>query len=202
MLALTAFPAQDFAVNLQNRVSAIHEVPPPRSFTFLSDACRGLEQARKVWGGAGWGGRCAQGSGGLGEGGREGGRSWREAASVGSAAWAPQVLAYACVYSFYNQDTEHMDVVEQQTEALELHTNALQILLGEAPAHSVLSPASSPSTHPRHTNGWVTRASCPPLFCPLPVLHSLITVTKFQSSGTQYTALHPTFALVTTCPHL
>ncbi|XP_057554210.1 cullin-9 isoform X2 [Hippopotamus amphibius kiboko] len=80
--------ARDFAVNLRNRVSAIHEVPPPRSFTFLSDACRGLEQARKV-------------------------------------------LAYACVYSFYNQDTEHMDVVEQQTEALELHTNALQILLEE-----------------------------------------------------------------------
>lgn len=54
------------------------------------------------------------------------------------------MLAYACVYSFYNQDTEHMDVVEQQTEALELHTNALQILLGEPPAHSVLSPAPSP----------------------------------------------------------
>lgn len=40
--------AQVFAVNLRNRVSAIHEVPPPKSFTFLSDACRGLEQARKV----------------------------------------------------------------------------------------------------------------------------------------------------------
>ncbi|XP_060045824.1 cullin-9 isoform X2 [Erinaceus europaeus] len=80
--------ARDFAVNLRHQVSAIHEVPPPRSFTFLSDACRGLEQARKV-------------------------------------------LAYACVYSFYNQDTEHMDVVEQQTESLELHTNALQILLEE-----------------------------------------------------------------------
>ncbi|XP_015984164.2 cullin-9 isoform X1 [Rousettus aegyptiacus] len=80
--------AREFAVNLRNRVSAIHEVPPPKSFTFLSDACRGLEQARKV-------------------------------------------LAYACVYSFYNQDTEHMDVVEQQTENLELHTNALQILLEE-----------------------------------------------------------------------
>ncbi|XP_029799202.1 cullin-9-like isoform X2 [Suricata suricatta] len=78
--------AREFAVSLRNRVSAIHEVPPPKSFTFLSDACRGLEQARKV-------------------------------------------LAYACVYSFYNQDTEHMDVVEQQTENLELHTNALQILL-------------------------------------------------------------------------
>ncbi|XP_007085226.2 cullin-9 isoform X2 [Panthera tigris] len=80
--------AREFAVSLRNRVSAIHEVPPPKSFTFLSDACRGLEQARKV-------------------------------------------LAYACVYSFYNQDTEHMDVVEQQTENLELHTNALQILLEE-----------------------------------------------------------------------
>ncbi|XP_020012824.2 cullin-9 isoform X2 [Castor canadensis] len=80
--------AREFAVNLRNRVSAIHEVPPPKSFTFLSDACRGLEQARKV-------------------------------------------LAYACVYSFYSQDTEYMDVVEQQTENLELHTNALQILLEE-----------------------------------------------------------------------
>ncbi|XP_053769849.1 cullin-9 isoform X2 [Desmodus rotundus] len=82
--------AREFAVNLWNRVSALHEVPPPKSFTFLSDACRGLEQARKV-----------------------------------------VVLAYACVYSFYNQDTEQMDVVEQQTEHLELHTTALQILLEE-----------------------------------------------------------------------
>ncbi|XP_008064313.1 cullin-9 [Carlito syrichta] len=80
--------AREFAVNLRNRVSAIHEVPSPKSFTFLSDACRGLEQARKV-------------------------------------------LAYACVYSFYSQDAESMDVVEQQTETLELHTNALQILLEE-----------------------------------------------------------------------
>ncbi|XP_040839355.1 cullin-9 isoform X1 [Ochotona curzoniae] len=80
--------AREFAVNLRNRVSAIHEVPPPKSFTFLNDACRGLEQARKV-------------------------------------------LAYACVYSFYSQDTEHMDVLKQQTENLELHTNALQILLEE-----------------------------------------------------------------------
>ncbi|KAM5263615.1 cullin-9 [Ctenodactylus gundi] len=80
--------AREFAVNLRNRVFAIHEVPPPRSFTFLSEACRVLEQARKV-------------------------------------------LAYACVYSFYSQDTECMDIVEQQTESLELHTNALQILLEE-----------------------------------------------------------------------
>lgn len=55
------------------------------------------------------------------------------------------MLAYACVYSFYNQDTEHMDVVEQQTENLELHTNALQILLGEAwppPGQSFFLPTS------------------------------------------------------------
>ncbi|XP_047667989.1 cullin-9 isoform X3 [Tachysurus fulvidraco] len=42
-----------------------------------------------------------------------------------------KVLAYSCVYSYYNQDTEKMDVMEQQTEALDLHTNALQILLEE-----------------------------------------------------------------------
>lgn len=42
------------------------------------------------------------------------------------------MLAYSCVYSYYNQETEKMDVMEQQTEALDLHTNALQILLGES----------------------------------------------------------------------
>ncbi|KAM9561078.1 cullin-9-like isoform 2-T2 [Salvelinus alpinus] len=46
-------------------------------------------------------------------------------------AQARKVLAYSCVYSYYNQDTEKMDVMEQQMEALELHTNALQILLEE-----------------------------------------------------------------------
>ncbi|XP_059215808.1 cullin-9 isoform X2 [Centropristis striata] len=46
-------------------------------------------------------------------------------------AQARKVLAYACVYSYYNQETEKMDVMEQQTEALDLHTNALQILLEE-----------------------------------------------------------------------
>lgn len=35
-------------MNLRNRLAAIHDVPPAKSFTFLSDACRGLEQARKV----------------------------------------------------------------------------------------------------------------------------------------------------------
>lgn len=49
-------------------------------------------------------------------------------------AWSVllQVLAYSCVYSYYNQDTESVDIVEQQTESLELHTNALQILLGKS----------------------------------------------------------------------
>lgn len=53
-------------MNLRNRVCAIHEVPPPKSFTFLSDACRGLEQARKVVVGRGVGGEdVPRGSGGL-----------------------------------------------------------------------------------------------------------------------------------------
>nr|XP_029131385.1 cullin-9 isoform X4 [Labrus bergylta] len=46
-------------------------------------------------------------------------------------AQARKVLAYSCVYSYYNQETEKMDVMEQQTDALDLHTNALQILLEE-----------------------------------------------------------------------
>lgn len=44
-------------------------------------------------------------------------------------AQARKVLAYSCVYSYYNQETEKMDVMEQQTEALDFHTNGLQILL-------------------------------------------------------------------------
>ncbi|CAL8258706.1 unnamed protein product [Lota lota] len=46
-------------------------------------------------------------------------------------AQARKVLAYSCVYSYYNQETEKMDVMEQQTEALDFHTNSLQILLEE-----------------------------------------------------------------------
>ncbi|XP_019715818.1 cullin-9 isoform X2 [Hippocampus comes] len=44
-------------------------------------------------------------------------------------AQARKVLAYSCVYAFYNQDGDKMDVMEQQTDALDVHTNALQILL-------------------------------------------------------------------------
>ncbi|XP_053316090.1 cullin-9 [Spea bombifrons] len=40
-----------------------------------------------------------------------------------------KVLAYSCVYSYYNQDSERLDVLESQTENLELHVSALQILL-------------------------------------------------------------------------
>ncbi|XP_061845074.1 cullin-9 isoform X3 [Colius striatus] len=80
--------AREFAMNLRNRVSSISEMPEVRTLTFVLDACKVLEQARKV-------------------------------------------LAYSCVYSYYNQDMDSMDIVEQQTESLELHTNALQILLEE-----------------------------------------------------------------------
>ncbi|XP_026702271.1 cullin-9 isoform X2 [Athene cunicularia] len=80
--------AREFAMSLRNRVSSISEMPKMRTLTFVLDACKVLEQARKV-------------------------------------------LAYSCVYSYYNQDAESMNVVEQQTESLELHTNALQILLEE-----------------------------------------------------------------------
>ncbi|XP_039572795.1 cullin-9-like [Passer montanus] len=80
--------AREFAVSLRNSISSIREKPKIRNLTFVLDACKVLEQARKV-------------------------------------------LAYCCVYSYYNQDTESMDVVEQQTESLELLTNSLQILLEE-----------------------------------------------------------------------
>lgn len=83
------------------------------------------------------------------------------------------MLAYACVYSFYNQDTEPLDVLEQQTESLELHTNALQILLGEAwprPIGPVACPPV-PSERP------ILRNSAPPgpqpSLGPLPPLNSL-----------------------------
>lgn len=53
------------------------------------------------------------------------------------------MLAYSCVYSYYNQETEKMDVMEQQTEALDLHTNALQILLGETRPQPLAQPQAS-----------------------------------------------------------
>ncbi|KAM9273169.1 cullin-9 isoform 5-T5 [Cariama cristata] len=80
--------AMEFAISLRNKISSISEMPKIRTLTFVLDACKVLEQARKV-------------------------------------------LAYSCVYGYYNQDTESMDIVEQQTESLELHTNALQVLLEE-----------------------------------------------------------------------
>ncbi|XP_075269404.1 cullin-9 isoform X4 [Opisthocomus hoazin] len=92
--------AREFAVSLRNRVSSIREMPKIRTLTFVLDACKVLEQARKV-------------------------------------------LAYSCVYSYYNQDTESMDIVEQQTESLELHTNALQILLARFCLLGVISGKST-----------------------------------------------------------
>ncbi|KAK9412103.1 cullin-9-like [Crotalus adamanteus] len=84
--------AKEFAMNLQSRVSTVSDVPQIRTLTFVVDACKVLEQARKV-------------------------------------------LAYSCIYSYYNQDTEKMDIMEQQSDNLELHTNALQILLEEMLLH-------------------------------------------------------------------
>jgi len=107
---------QDFAVQLEATVSSINEALQMKPLTFVIDACRVLAQARKV----------------------------RPPSSSSSSSTGPpadagwlcphrclQVLAYSCVYSYYNQETEKMEVMEQQTEALDLHTNALQILLGE-----------------------------------------------------------------------
>lgn len=79
------------------------------------------------------------------------------------------MLAYACVYSFYNQDTEHMDVVEQQTENLELHTNALQILLGEARplvCQSFLLPTHPLSIPSQQAGGKTAPPPQLPLHCP------------------------------------
>uniref|UniRef100_A0A670XUM0 Cullin 9 n=1 Tax=Pseudonaja textilis TaxID=8673 RepID=A0A670XUM0_PSETE len=84
--------AKEFAMNLRSRVSTVSDMPQIRTLTFVIDACKVLEQARKV-------------------------------------------LAYSCIYSYYNQDTEKMDIMEQQSENLELHTNALQILLEEMLLH-------------------------------------------------------------------
>ncbi|KAJ7341185.1 hypothetical protein JRQ81_005005 [Phrynocephalus forsythii] len=78
--------AREFAMNLRKRVSNVRDAPQIENLTYIVDACKVLEQARKV-------------------------------------------LAYSCVYSYYNQDTEKIDIMEQQSENLELHTSALQILL-------------------------------------------------------------------------
>lgn len=104
---------QDFAVNLENKVSSINEALQMKSLTFVIDACKVLAQARKVSSSSS----------------SSSSSCWTEV--LACPALCLQVLAYSCVYSYYNQETEKMDVMEQQTEALDLHTNALQILLGE-----------------------------------------------------------------------
>ncbi|XP_048452589.1 cullin-9 [Rhincodon typus] len=67
-------------------------------------------------------------------------------------AQARKVLAYSCVYSYYNQDTEKMDIMEQQTENLELHTNALQILLEETLLQCVDLASCIRLLKPEHLN--------------------------------------------------
>lgn len=78
-----------------------------------------------------------------------------------------------------------MDIVEQQIEALELHTNALQILLGKSP--HPLAPT------PNIENGWATGPSRPPSFWPLelPVPRSLVTIFKFHPAGPRCTPHRP-----------
>lgn len=92
---------------------SINEALQMKSLTFVIDACKVLTQARKVpspsWS-SGWH-RCRSG--------------------LTESVLRLQVLAYSSIYSYYNQETEKMEVMEQQTEALDLHTNALQILLGK-----------------------------------------------------------------------
>lgn len=39
---------QDFAINLENKVSSINEALQMKSLTFVIDACKVLAQARKV----------------------------------------------------------------------------------------------------------------------------------------------------------
>lgn len=105
--------AKDFAQTLVHRVSSLSDTVPVASLSFVLESCRVLVQSRKV-------------------------------------------LGYSCVYSYYSQsqeqsrvqtraqgkssDQDHsqdhsqeqLDLLEQQTEALELHTTALQVLLEEA----------------------------------------------------------------------
>lgn len=42
------FVFQDFAINLENKVSSINEALQMKSLTFVIDACKVLAQARKV----------------------------------------------------------------------------------------------------------------------------------------------------------
>lgn len=103
---------------------------------------------------------------------------------------APQVLAYACVYSFYSQDAEHADVLEQQTENLELHTNALQILLGAPPPPARLHtpfPSACPASPP--SKQWANSTPNPAPHRTVLILHSLITdnsLLEFRYEGTWY----------------
>ena len=108
------------------------------------------------------------------------------------------MLAYACVYSFYNQDTEQMDVVEQQTEHLELHTTALQILLGGPPRLLSPLPRPLPSKHPiPGSRGPRAPLPQPPHCpCPLPLPDSSRPHLRYRLSVPEDTGLHLTFDLI------
>lgn len=41
-------PVQEFAINLENKVSSINEALQMKSLTFVIDACKVLAQGRKV----------------------------------------------------------------------------------------------------------------------------------------------------------
>lgn len=52
-MTLTFFPPvfwllQEFAISLRDSISSIREMPKIRNLTFVLDACKMLEQARKV----------------------------------------------------------------------------------------------------------------------------------------------------------
>lgn len=50
MLTVECFLLQDFAINLENKVSSINEALQMKALTFVIDACKVLAQARKVSG--------------------------------------------------------------------------------------------------------------------------------------------------------
>lgn len=78
-----------------------------------------------------------------------------------------------------------MDVVEQQTENLELHTNALQILLGApAPHDSFPTPTSHPHPHPSIPSQQTVAKQPPSPATHWAVLHLLIHPSLITTSDT------------------
>lgn len=48
LFSLLLWLLQEFAISLRNSISSIREMPKIRNLTFVLDACKMLEQARKV----------------------------------------------------------------------------------------------------------------------------------------------------------